>query len=526
MTPAATERPADAGPDRSPPTPDPPPPVIADAAYRSEPVLELDADDEEPKGRWWTRTPLRVKLVAAVLGLMTVALLLVGAASVVALQSYLVDRVDGQLDAIEAEINRVGLAVLTSPGGPLPSDFKVALEFSAGTQICCAPTRQEAGSQARPNVPADLSTWRDRVGDYFTIESADRRGHWRVKVSEMDGRVMVIAEDLSDVDYAVGRLILIETLVGIGVLIALGLASVWIVRLSLKPLVAIERTAAAIAGGDLTQRVPELDRATELGQLTAALNTMLSQVEAAFRARAESEQRAVGSEERMRQFVADASHELRTPLTTIRGFAELYRQGAAPDPAEVLHRIEDEAARMGLLVEDLLLLARLDQERPLRLAAVPLTHLIGDAAAAAHVVAPDRTIEVDLGPDTDALTVNGDEARLRQVVDNLVTNALTHTPAGTPVTLRLRADAGTHAVIEVADRGPGLTPEQAARVFERFYRVDKARTRRAAASFAGHSGTGLGLAIVSALVAAHRGTVEVDSEPGGGATFRVRLPLA
>ena len=509
MTPGATERPADAAADRSSPTP------------------ALDGNDEEPKGRWWTRTPLRVKLVAAVLGLMTVALLLVGAASVVALQGYLVDRVDGQLDAIEDEINRVGLAVLTNPSGPLPSDFKVALEWPGQpVQICCAQTRADLTSDHLPNVPGDLSTWRDRVGDYFTVESRDQRGHWRVKVSEMDGRVMVIAEDLSDVDYAVGRLILIETLVGIGVLIALGLASVWIVRLSLKPLVAIERTAAAIAGGDLTQRVPELDRATELGQLTAALNTMLSQVEAAFRARAESEQRAVGSEERMRQFVADASHELRTPLTTIRGFAELYRQGAAPDPAEVLHRIEDEAARMGLLVEDLLLLARLDQERPLRLMAVPLTHLIGDAAAAAHVVAPDRTIEVDLGPDTEALTVNGDEARLRQVVDNLMTNALTHTPAGTPVTLRLRADAGTHAVIEVADRGPGLTPEQAVRVFERFYRVDKARTRRAAASFAGHSGTGLGLAIVSALVAAHGGTVEVDSEPGGGATFRVRLPLA
>ena len=377
-----------------------------------------------------------------------------------------------------------------------------------------------------PDLPADLSVWADRQGDYFTVDSRDHRSHWRVKVSDYQGQVMVVAEDLSDVDYAVGRLILIETLVGVGVLIALGLTSVWMVRLSLRPLVAIERTAVAIAGGDLTQRVPELDHNTELGQLSAALNTMLSQIESAFLARAESEERAVHSEERMRQFVADASHELRTPLTTIRGFAELYRQGAAPDPAEVLRRIEDEAARMGLLVEDLLLLARLDQERPLRLTRVPLAHLIGDAAAAAHAVAPDRTIEVDVVHPTDALVVNGDEARLRQVIDNLVTNALTHTPPGTPVTLRLRGDRGTHAVIEVADRGPGLTPEQAARVFERFYRVDKARTRRAAAGATSHSGTGLGLAIVAALVAAHDGTVEVDSRPGEGATFRVRLPLA
>ena len=182
----------------------------------------------------------------------------------------------------------------------------------------------------------------------------------------------------------------------------------------------------------------------------------------------------------MRQFVADASHELRTPLTTIRGFAELYRQGAAPDPADVLRRIEDEAARMGLLVEDLLLLARLDRERPLRRAPVALGDLITDAAAGR---ARGRARPHDRGRDrrpADRLVVNGDEARLRQVIANLVTNALTHTPAGTPVALRLRADGERHAVIEVSDAGPGLTPEQAERVFERFYRVDKARTRRAA----------------------------------------------
>jgi two-component system, OmpR family, sensor kinase len=286
---------------------------------------------------------------------------------------------------------------------------------------------------------------------------------------------------------------------------------------------------------------------------------MLTQVESLFRARQASEHRAVRSEEKMRQFIADASHELRTPLTTIRGFAELYRQGAAPDPAEVLRRIENEAARMGLLVEDLLLLARLDRERPLRPAPVQLADLISDAASAAHAVAPDRAIEVDIEQPDEPLVVNGDEGRLRQIVSNLVTNALTHTPSGTPVTLRLRAEpAGgaepatepapgmaprgatepppgaaaprRQAVIEISDQGPGLTPDQAERVFERFYRVDKARTRRAATDAdrltAPHSGAGLGLAIVAALVAAHEGTVEVESTPGAGATFRVRLPLA
>jgi len=221
----------------------------------------------------------------------------------------------------------------------------------------------------------------------------------------------------------------------------------------------------------------------------------------------------------------------------------------------VLRRIESEAARMGLLVEDLLLLARLDQERPLRQSPVPMSDVVRDAATAAHAIAPDRTIAVSLEA---GLTVLGDEARLRQVIGNLTTNALSHTPAGTPISLLLRSEAG-QAVVEVTDAGPGLTPEQAERVFERFYRVDKARTRRAAATspvddsatpaaapppYSGavsarssaasahiaaapaHSGAGLGLAIVAALVAAHEGTVEVDTAPGTGATFRVRLPLA
>jgi two-component system OmpR family sensor kinase len=273
-----------------------------------------------------------------------------------------------------------------------------------------------------------------------------------------------------------------------------------------------------------------------LGRLSRSLNTMLSQVEAAFSLRAASESSAVRSEERMRQFVADASHELRTPLTTIRGFAELYRQGAVADASDVVRRIEEEAARMSLLVEDLLLLARLDRERPLEFAPVHLIELVNDAAEAARAVDPERPIDVELGARAGSLVVSGDEARLRQVIGNLVTNALTHTPPGSPIVVGLY-DENTHAVVAVADQGPGLTPEQAERVFERFYRVDKARTRQAARGGAAapvtagrtsglaHSGTGLGLAIVAALVGAHHGTVEVDTRPGQGATFRVRLPL-
>ena len=302
-----------------------------------------------------------------------------------------------------------------------------------------------------------------------------------------------------------------------------------IVRASLRPLVEIEQTARAIAAGELTRRVPERDPGTEVGRLGRALNAMLAQIESAFGARAASEASARRSEDRMRRFVADASHELRTPLTTIRGFAELYRQGAARDPAELdrlMRRIEDQAARMGLLVEDLLLLARLDTERPLDRRPVDLFALAAEAVNDARAVAPDRPIELVLGDDGDrggsALVVLGDDRRLRQVLANLVDNALTHTPAGSPVEVRVGGsslDGRPGAAVEVVDHGPGLTPEQTERVFERFYRADPARSPA-------DGGTGLGLSIVAALVAVHGGTVAVDSVPGRGARFRVVLPLA
>jgi two-component system OmpR family sensor kinase len=309
------------------------------------------------------------------------------------------------------------------------------------------------------------------------------------------------------------------------VLAGLGYA---LVRTSLRPLEEIESTAEAIAAGNLSRRVPAQDPRTEVGRLGRALNGMLSQIETAFRAREASEARARRSEDRMRRFVADASHELRTPLTSIRGFAELYRQGAVVDPDDVaraMRRIEGEASRMGLLVEDLLLLARLDQHRQLERRPVDLLTLAVDAVHDARAVAPERRIALDVRPQTagdSAPVVLGDEPRLRQVLSNLVGNALTHTPAGTPVTVRVgtaQENGSGWAVLDVADTGPGLAPEETERVFERFYRADPSRTR-------GQGGIGLGLSIVAALVAAHGGTVDVASAPGAGATFRVRLPLA
>ncbi|HEX6872403.1 MAG TPA: HAMP domain-containing sensor histidine kinase [Micromonosporaceae bacterium] len=488
--------------------------------------------DVEPKGRWWTRNPLRVKLVAATLALVAFALVVISVSSAYALNNHLLARADSQLTAVARTINIA--ALYQTPTVLLPTDYVAGVPDGNGGWVPRYYDSDHFSSADLPAVSTNAEALSEHLGQPYTVRAVDGRYRWRILITQLpSNQVIIIGQNLYNQDSALDRLIFVEVLVGTSVLVALALVGVWLVRMSLRPLAAMERTAAAIAGGDLTQRVPELDPRTELGQLSAALNTMLNQVEAAFQERARSQERAVRSEERMRQFVADASHELRTPLTTIRGFAELYRQGAAPDPAEVLRRIEDEAARMGLLVEDLLLLARLDRERPLQLSRVHLADLVNDAAAAARAVAPDRDITVVLAEPVDRLVVDGDEGRLRQVIGNLVTNALTHTPPATPVTLRLAGDGAQYAVVDVIDRGPGLTAEQAERVFERFYRVDKARTRRAASPSipaggptVAHSGTGLGLAIVSALVVAHAGTVQVISEPGQGATFRVRLPLA
>ncbi|KIR63205.1 MULTISPECIES: sensor histidine kinase [Micromonospora] len=495
--------------------------------------------------------PLRVKLVAAVLTLVAAALLVISSLTTYFLRNYLVAQVDVELNA---SVDNIETTLITAQPtrSVVPTDYLVvATDRRSGAVSVTEYDRGRFRIEDLPSWPSDAAGFAAKVGKPRTVPARDSGVRWRIIYAELpNGQMVAIAQNLTDVDLAVKRLVWIDLLVGGAVLILLASIGAAIVRTSLKPLVEIERTAAAIAGGDLTRRVPDPEEGepcptSELGRLSRALNTMLAQIEAAFTARAASEiaarsaeagardaaaaaqaseARARRSEERMRQFVADASHELRTPLTTIRGFAELYRQGAARAPEEtagLLRRIEDEAARMGLLVEDLLLLARLDRERPLALGPVELPLLAGDAVQAARVVAPDRRIELEIEPGSGPLVVLGDDARLRQVIGNLMTNALTHTPPDASVTLRLRTESGNLAVVEVADTGPGLSPEQAERVFERFYRADAARTRRAG----GMTSTGLGLAIVAALVAAHHGTVEVGETPGGGATFRVRVPL-
>ncbi len=283
----------------------------------------------------------------------------------------------------------------------------------------------------------------------------------------------------------------------------------WVIKLGLRPLEDMQETAGAIAAGDLSRRIDVVDANTEVGRLGIALNEMMQQIESAFAARA-------ASEGRLRRFVGDASHELRTPLTSIRGYAELFRRGAADRPedlAKAMRRIEEEADRMGSLVDDMLLLARLDQGRPLERQPVDLTRLTRDAVDDARAVAPNRPI--DFSPNG-AVFVPGDELRLRQVLGNLLQNANRHTPPDTPVHVRV-VNGEEEAVIEVADEGPGMATEDANRVFERFWRSDPSRTRSS-------GGAGLGLAIVAAIAGAHGGRAEVQSAPGQGSVFRVHLP--
>ncbi|MCB0945437.1 MAG: HAMP domain-containing histidine kinase, partial [Mycobacterium sp.] len=331
-----------------------------------------------------------------------------------------------------------------------------------------------------------------------------------------NGELTTVAIDLSDVERTVRSLAWSQVAIGTAVLVVLGVVGYWVVHRSLRPLAEVEQTAAAIAAGELDRRVPQRDPRTEVGRLSVALNGMLAQIQQAMASSESSAENARMSEERMRRFITDASHELRTPLTTIRGFAELYRQGAARDVEMLMSRIESESRRMGLLVDDLLLLARLDAQRPLERRRVDLLALASDAVHDAQSIAPQRriTMEVVDGPGTPE--VLGDEARLRQVLGNLMANAVQHTPDTSLITVRV-GTAGDDAVLEVADQGPGMTPEDAQRVFERFYRTDSSRARAS-------GGTGLGLSIVDSLVTAHGGRVTVTTAPGQGCCFRVSLP--
>ena len=565
------------------------------------------------------RTPLRVKLIAAVLALVTAALAVISIAGIAFLRGYLLHQADQELRAAAYNVNTgsiISSYLYSGPGAPqygglsiqwLPADGRlqqVVAEASGfrGGQPHLVPgpaVKRSDGWLYKPGPGNSrayswIHTQGAPVSAPVTVRASSGSGRWRVVSSAAtfpgpSGRsisgTIILGIDVTAQYRTINELTIIDLIVSGALLVVLAIFGIAVIRSSLRPLIDIERTAEAIAAGDLGRRVPERDPRTEVGKLGRSLNAMLAHIEYAFRARTASEESARRSEEaarrsalaasrsedRLRQFVADASHELRTPLTAIRGYAEYYRQRGGADaltagqqaadaataagdglPAgpltrsdldHLIERVESEAARMGVLVDDMLLLARLDQQRQLDFRTVDLLAIAADALHDARVIAPKRAINLTVGT-PEAPLVTGDEVGLRQVVGNLMSNAMTHTPDGTPIDITIRSGslgnghqpaaaapqsagaaatsspAGEPAIIlEVADHGAGLTDEQKEHVFERFYRTDRARTRKA-------GGTGLGLAIVAAMISAHHGRVWVDSEPGQGATFGLALPLA
>jgi two-component system, OmpR family, sensor kinase len=473
---------------------------------------------------------LRARLTLGIVILMACGLLIADVAGVVLVKRYLMQRVDQQL-SLPFERNRPGTDPAAAPriqacptparaGGDvkIPTSFVIIVLSLDATEQCRLPpdTAATDGPDLHEATAQQLSE-QAAAGSPQTVAGFEGTT-WRMRIVQTSEEFIVIAVPLAELDATVNRLTIVAIGTGIAILALAGIGGLILVRIGLRPLTSIETTAEAIAGGDLARRIPSGRPQTEVGRLSASLNTMLSQIEKAFSDRADSEQR-------LRRFLADASHELRTPLATIRGHAELYRQGAATSPDEVqrlLQRIESESVRMSKLVEDLLLLARLDARPDLDLHPVDLLAVAADAVVDTRAQDPDRSIMLRQRLEPPWLdrppVVTADEARLRQILANLLSNALRHTPKGTPVEVEVGVTADA-VRLHVIDHGPGLPSEQLTHLFERFYRGDAGRTRD-------RGGTGLGLAIVAGLVAAHGGSVRYEATTGssGGSTFVVSLP--
>jgi two-component system, OmpR family, sensor kinase len=489
------------------------------------------------------RVSLRVRLIVGIVVLAAAGLAAADAATYSSLRSFLVDQTDSSLNAAHQSVEG---ALFHNPSGgapPPPGDTGnapnvgmgpltaaargdyIELRRLDGTVIRSGLTPQFEGDKTLspprlprlitlPSAPAGL----DRVR-YFTASATNGDGRYRVRASiepQAPKDILIVAAPLSGVDGTLHRLLLIELLVTGLVLAGIGLVGIWVIRLGLRPLAAIGTTASKIAAGDLSQRVERADDRTEVGKLGLALNAMLGRIESAAEARDASLRALEASERKLRRFVADASHELRTPLAAVRAYAELFTRGAAERPGDLarsMQGITRESERMSLLVDDLLLLAHLDEGRPLAGDTVELDTLLLEAVETAQAVEPERPIELETVP----VTITGDRHRLRQAVDNLLANVREHTPPRS--TVRVTLSRNDEAIeIAVADSGPGLSPEQTDHVFERFYRADESRARAS-------GGAGLGLAIVAAVAAAHGGRAAVGAAPGGGARFRIELPL-
>ena len=465
---------------------------------------------------------LRTRLLVAVLACVAAGLLVAGVATYVSLRGFLLERVDAQLqDArfpmASALTDSAGVSGLPSgpggnPGGAnLPPGTYGQLRDSTGNIIYAGTFDYGQTNLPTPVLPASLPVPSGANFRIFTAKATSGGSGFRVLVENVPGaaRVLVVAIPLNETRQTLTRLLTIEAVVSLVVLAALAAAAWWLIKRDLRPLETMAVTADAIAAGDLARRVQPAEPRTEVGRLGLSLNTMLSRIEEAFAERA-------ATEEKLRRFLADASHELRTPLTSIRGYSEVFDR-AKDDPEDLelaMRRIEEESKRMGVMVEELLVLARLGEGREPERTPVDLARVVDDAVSDARASAPDRDLVLERA---EAVDVLGDDHQLRQVVANLLGNALRHTPAEAQVRVRLSARDG-YATLDVADDGPGLEPDVAAKVFEPFYRADESRARQT-------GGAGLGLAIVAAIVEAHGGTVRLATAPGAGATFTVTLPL-
>ena len=471
------------------------------------------------RSRWWRFASLRARLTLAVVAVLVATLVLSGSVLVHTTRDALVAEID---DGLLSFASRMSYGPgFRSPGGFRPGNSGSGYDFhpfamlvydASGELLMENPAGFQDEAEPLPEVPEVPSDEVDAlVGRIVTVPSVDGSLEYRLLTRRAsDGTITMVAAPLREVAATVDDLVRRLLLIGAIALVAATALSWWLIRRGLRPVDRMIDTASAIAAGDMSRRVPDAEPDTELGRLGGALNEMLHQIEGALRARA-------ASEERLRRFVADAAHELRTPLTSLRGYAELYRQGALPDDASVANamaQIEAEGGRMARLVEDLLLLARLDQQRGLELEAVDIGAVAKDAIAAFRAAQPGWPVTQEIER---SLVVRGDRLRLRQVLDNLLANVRMHTPANTPVEISVRRE-GDRVAVRVADRGPGVALEDREHIFDRFWRGGSPRLRS-------HGGTGLGLAIVASLVQAHEGTIEVESEPGEGATFTIRLPL-
>ena len=464
---------------------------------------------------------LKARLLAVVVSLTALGLAVAGIATYAALHSFLFDRVDrtasASADAIvrSLERGRPGPGGLDAIGTANPGLY-VGSVLGGTVRWAAIGVRPGDTPLPQPDLSPERAVAAAAAGDPITVDAVEGGTRFRVRLEPFGdgGQLLVVAAPLSDVDDTLHQLLLVEIVVAFSVLTAVLLLGLYFVRVGLRPLGRIEHTAAAIAGGDLSQRVENDDSRTEVGRLGGALNAMLGQIEEAFDER-------TASENRLRRFVADASHELRTPLAAVRAYAELFDRGARERPEDLeraMAGIQRESRRMGLLVDDLLLLARLDQGRPLERKPVELGGVAREAVEAARTLDPGREIELDTnGP----VEVNGDKERLRQVLDNLLANVRSHTPPGSAATVRV-LNGGSQAVLEVADSGPGLAGDHLEHAFERFYRGDASRSRDA-------GGAGLGLAIAAAIAESHGGSAAVVNEGrdgGRGLTVRVTIPLA